>query len=188
MIGYTVPWGRHPSGGCRADTIEGGDGIDTADYSTSGAAVFVDLATDAANLGDAAYDTLTGIENLRGSAFDDLLNGNAAANRIEGLDGSDQVNAGDGAGIVDGGAGQDTLRGDAGDDRLAGGAGSDILRVGVGADHLTAGANYDTGSYWASAVGVNIDLKTMSTPAMMPRAAPSTTTSNSSTAATMTTP
>src|SRR6185436_13242297 len=45
------------AGGGGADILDGGAGTDTADYSTSGAGVTVNLATGAASGGDAAGDT-----------------------------------------------------------------------------------------------------------------------------------
>ena len=67
-------------GGAGNDSLVGGTGIDTADYSTSAAAVTVSLATGLGSGGDAATDTLSGIENLVGSAFNDSLTGDANAN------------------------------------------------------------------------------------------------------------
>jgi serralysin len=56
------------------------------------------------------------IENATGSAFDDVLIGNAVANRL------------------DGGAGNDQLDGGAGDDVLTGGTGTNVLTGGDGLD------------------------------------------------------
>ncbi|MGF6227725.1 Ca2+-binding RTX toxin-like protein [Inquilinus ginsengisoli] len=157
------------SGGAGGDNLNGGDGTDVGRYSTSGAAVTVDLAAGTGTGGDAEGDTLTSIENLAGSKFDDTLSGNGGVNVINGGGGNDTVaGAGDndnlyggnGADQVDGGDEWDTLQGEAGDDHLIGGAGGDILRGGDGADHLTGGADYDVGSYWDSTVGVTINLET----------------------------
>ena len=89
------------------DTLNGGLGIDTADYSAAAAGVTarLDIGT-ASNDGDGGSDTLAGIENLTGSAFDDLLFGNATAN------------------VLQGGLGRDTILGLGGDDILIGGAGA----------------------------------------------------------------
>lgn len=78
-------------GGGGADVIDGGDGIDTASYSTSTAAVTVNLATGVNSGGDAAGDTLSGIENVTGSAYNDTLTGNAGDNVLTGGAGSDTV-------------------------------------------------------------------------------------------------
>ena len=68
-------WGRYAqwSGGNDtliggADTLDGGDGTDTASYEGSSAAVTVSLVAGATNTGgDAEGDTLSNIENLTGS-------------------------------------------------------------------------------------------------------------------------
>ena len=58
-----------------ADHLDGGSGTDTATYAASGAGVNVSLVTGLGSGGDAAGDTLTNIENLTGSAFNDTLEG-----------------------------------------------------------------------------------------------------------------
>ncbi|WP_342238052.1 beta strand repeat-containing protein [Inquilinus sp. OTU3971] len=96
-------------GGGGADTLEGGAGIDTASYYTSAAGVTVDLATGTASGGDAAGDTLTGIENLSGSNLgNDILAGNGGANTLQGWGGDDVLRGGAGADVLEGGAGIDT--------------------------------------------------------------------------------
>ena len=60
-------------GGSGADTLVGGAGTDTADYSASASAVTVNLATNVNTGGDAAGDSLSGIENITGSAYDDTI-------------------------------------------------------------------------------------------------------------------
>ena len=80
-------------GGAGADALDGGAGNDTASYASSTAAVTVDLNAGTGLGGDAQGDTLTNIENLIGSAFNDTLTG----------DGNDNV--------LTGGAGKDILAG-----------------------------------------------------------------------------
>ena len=76
-------------GGAGADTLDGGEGIDTASYTGSGSRVDVRLSGTVVNYGDATGDTLTGIENLIGSAHNDILAGDRQANTLAGLDGND---------------------------------------------------------------------------------------------------
>ncbi len=94
-------------GGAGADVITGNGGIDTADYSGSGAGVTVDLTAGTGVGGDAQGDTLTGIENINGTAFVDHLYGDASNNTINGLDSNDTLRGGGGADTLDGGAGSD---------------------------------------------------------------------------------
>lgn len=96
-------------GGAGDDLLDGGAGNDTADYSGATAAVTVDLRlTYSQNTGGAGTDTLVGIENLIGSAFNDKLMGNDLANRLQGGAGDDILLGGGGDDILDGGTGFDT--------------------------------------------------------------------------------
>ena len=129
-------------GGAGADTIIGGDGIhDTAAYGASIAAVSVDLASGVHSGGDATGDTLSGIEWLSGSAWNDNLFGSASINTLFGQGGAD---------FMQGRGGDDTLEGGEGNDWLDGGTGSDIINGGNGSD---------TAAYGASVFSVNLDLQ-----------------------------
>ncbi|EFG9152744.1 calcium-binding protein, partial [Escherichia coli] len=86
------------TGGLGADTLIGGSGNDTADYSTSTAGVTVSLGA-----GPREGDTFVSIENLAGSGHNDLLSGNGQDNVITGQGGNDRLA---------GGAGDDVLNGD----------------------------------------------------------------------------
>jgi Ca2+-binding RTX toxin-like protein len=95
-------------GGGGADTLEGGLGIDTASYYTSAAGVTVDLGAGTASGGDAVGDGLSGIENLSGSnTGNDILAGDAGANKLQGWGGDDVLRGGTGADTLEGGAGTD---------------------------------------------------------------------------------
>ncbi len=141
-------------GGMGADDLDGGSGIDTAAYTMSDEGVTINLAhaqdasprTPGPSGGDAAGDTLTGIENLRGSDDDDKLTGDDGKNTLYGNQGDDELmgaggddmlRGGKGDDELDGGDGDDTLRGDKGDDTLTGGDGKDIF-------HLMEGDGDDT--------------------------------------------
>lgn len=79
-------------------------------------------------------DTLKNIENLTGSAFDDFIYGDQAANTLRGLDGDDYIRGRRGADTLDGGAGDDRLMGNRGNDTIRSGDGHDIISGGRGAD------------------------------------------------------
>ena len=104
----------------KADDVFVGTGnSDTVSYLTATAAVKVSLAiTGPQNTGGAGKDTLTSIENLIGSNYNDTLTGSAVDNSLAGGLGDDTLN---------GGAGNDTLIGGAGKDNLTGGTGADIF-------------------------------------------------------------
>ena len=72
-------------------TLDGGGGVDTASYASSGAGVAVSLALGTGIGGDAEGDRLFNIENLTGSNSDDTLEGNAGNNLLVGGLGIDTV-------------------------------------------------------------------------------------------------
>lgn len=97
------------------DSISGGTGIDSVDYSarTADLAVVMDGVTASGEAGES--DAIgTDVENVTGGSGNDVLTGNAGDN------------------LLDGGAGVDTLNGLAGDDTLDGGSGADTLACGAG--------------------------------------------------------
>jgi Ca2+-binding RTX toxin-like protein len=108
-------------GGADADKLDGGDGIDTVDYSVAPSSdweylpgkhidgVFVNLTGGQGFNGDANGDTYTSIENVRGSAFADMIGGDSHDNAIYGNAGNDVICGFGGADYLDGGDGIDTL-------------------------------------------------------------------------------
>ena len=97
-------------GGAGDDRMYGGDGIDTVSYATAAGAVTARLGADSAYMG-AGYDTISGFENLTGSAFADTLTGDSGSNTIDGGAGDDTLMGVDGGGadVLIGGAGIDTV-------------------------------------------------------------------------------
>ncbi len=135
-------------GGAGDDTLNGGAGVDTASYEGAGAGVTVDLSNASAqNTGGAGVDAFVAIENLIGSAFDDMLSGDGLANTLSGLSGSDVLNGGDfSADTMLGGAGDDIYIVDHGGDVIIelAGEGIDLVRsdrswtLGDNVENLTA--------------------------------------------------
>lgn len=134
-----------------ADTLDGGDGVDRASYASSAAGVVVDLQAGTGAGGDAAGDTLIGIENLTGSAFADQLSGNAGANDLIGGAGND---------ILRGLAGADTLDGGTGADRMEGGDGNDLYYMDDAGDTIVELANNGLGGTDTVRSTVNVVLAT----------------------------
>ena len=143
-------------GGAGDDLLDGGAGVDRIEYNTDRfvgdntgfqplTGVTVDLSVDTDGVtGDAASndgdgiaidpfgdtDTLVGIENVRGTDFDDTLTGDSGDNQLDGRDGSDVIRAGGGFDFLIGGGGDDTF----------------ITQVGDGSDTISdfqAGAGTD---------------------------------------------
>lgn len=84
--------------------MDGGSGVDTANYGESGAKVTVDLASGVGSGGDAEHDTLLNIENVVGSSFNDVLVGSAADNSLIGGGANDVLIGGARADVLNGGA------------------------------------------------------------------------------------
>ena len=119
-----------------ADALRGGEGNDLSSYFYSDEAVEVRLHDGTARGGDAEGDTFPGmktvayahpagdtvevevpdIEDLIGSAFDDILDGAHGPNRLGGYRGDDELDGREGDDWLDGGPGADVLRGGAGND------------------------------------------------------------------------
>jgi Ca2+-binding RTX toxin-like protein len=116
------------------DIFDGGDGThDIVYFSNALAAVQANLTTgtaqsvageDAAGIG---VDQLVNIEDLYGSAFDDIITGDAGDNGLFGRDGND---------VLNGGTGADVLTGGVGNDILDGGEGNDLYMIGSAAEHV----------------------------------------------------
>jgi Ca2+-binding RTX toxin-like protein len=97
--------------------IDGGEGIDRADY-RDGGAVVADLAAGTVSVDGApgvGSATIVGVENFVAGSYDDRLTGDAADNLLVGGDGDDTLN---------GGAGNDTLHGG---ESLGGSHGADVF-------------------------------------------------------------
>ena len=119
-----------------ADVLIGGAGIDTAFYFSSDEGVEVDLQNGVGRGGFAEGDTFPGmktveyvnragdtvevevpdIEDLIGSAHDDILVGAHGPNRLGGYRGDDVLDGREGDDWLDGGPGADLLRGGEGND------------------------------------------------------------------------
>ena len=113
------------------DTADGNGGTDIVDYFFANGGVTVDLAqTSQQDTGGAGLDTVTEVENLSGSLFDDRLLGDAGGNKLDG-----------GTRGFDDASGDDVLIGRGGTDALRGWAGTDT-------------ASYEEGATGA----VNVDL------------------------------
>jgi len=128
-----------------ADALVGGAGVDTADYSSLGTAgnivVYLATGTVAKNVGGSTlYDSLSGIENVVGTARADILTGDGNANTLSGGAGNDFLIGGDGNDTLAGNAGADYVRGDGGNDLF-------LQDMGRDSDTLMGGDGTDTVDY-----------------------------------------
>jgi Ca2+-binding RTX toxin-like protein len=144
------------------DSVNGGSGVDTvsyADVAAGGVNVNLSLAG-AQNTGGAGSDTITAMENVMGTNFEDTLIGSPGNNTasagggndsVSGREGNDTLLPGTGDDLVDGGSGADTV---AYTDLEAGGNGV-TLNLGITAPQVTVLAGTDTISSIENAAGTN---------------------------------
>lgn len=123
-------------GGPGADELRGGGGEDTASYFTSNTGVVVNLGDGGPESFGAEGDTLSEIEDVLGSRFDDVLIGDDGPNRIEGSFGAD---------LIRGRGGGDILSGDSGIDDVDGGDGRDRVSAASDAEARDARGSCGTG-------------------------------------------
>jgi hypothetical protein len=153
----TVFLGRVSTGrGGQNETVDGGGGLDTFDYSNyPTATINVDLAEDGRVVSTQLvsennylnFENVTGNQAsnvISGNSSDNVLIGNGGNDILDGEGGNDLLDGGTGADAIDGGNGNDTLLGGDGADNLDGGAGDDRLEGGAGVDSLDGGSGNDT--------------------------------------------
>ena len=119
-------------GGLGNDVIDGGGGFDVISFQSNDEPVRVSLATGLVFAGRYGSDTVSGIENVAGTAFADFIEGDNGDN------------------VIDGFGCADTLLGGDGNDRLDGGA---LLDGGNGNDSLHAAALHGTSTAMATLIG-----------------------------------
>jgi len=122
------------------NVIDGGDGVDTIDFSAA-SAMNVDLRAGRA-VGDGT-DALSSIENVIGSPFADHIVGSGVANRLEGGPSGDKI---------DGGGGDDTLTGGDGIDTVSFQSATDGVTVSL-TNGTANGAGADTLAGFENVVG-----------------------------------
>lgn len=125
------------------DLLQGGPGLDTADYGarTEDLALLLRMFDASGAPGEA--DSLVGIEVAIAGSGDDRLVGVGMNETLLGGPGDDEIRGGAGRDVLRGGRGADTLVGEREADRIRGEAGPDVLIGGDRADELTGGAGPD---------------------------------------------
>lgn len=138
--------------GAGNNVLNGLGGTDTVSYGFAASAVSVSLATTAAQTtGGSGSDTLSNLENLTGSNYNDSLTGNSAANVLRGGTGNDSIN---------GGLGGDTYqfgRGD-GQDTI-----TDVDSTAGVSDVLAFDAGISADQVWFRQVGANLEASIIGT-------------------------
>jgi Ca2+-binding RTX toxin-like protein len=154
-----------------SNTIRGGTGTDTLDYSDGLTGITINFLAGTARSDNfileskivavapngkltiqTTYsveynDNFIEIENAIGGAGNDTITGNSLANVLHGRAGHDKLVGGGGNDTLFGEIGDDTLFGNDGDDLIDGGEGDDTLNGGVGENTLIGGSGNDTASF-----------------------------------------
>jgi Ca2+-binding RTX toxin-like protein len=165
--------------------VDGGDGTDTYDFTGAGPG-FIDLDAGIANSAGGGFDSISGFENIRGSADADTLLGDGGDNVFFATGGNDTIDGrgngangdtydlsaanGSYANLTDGFAtstatGTDTLsnienlRGSAGNDVLVGDANANTFFASAGADDIDGRGGIDTYDASGTATGITYDLE-----------------------------
>lgn len=153
-----------------SDIYDGGDGtLDRVDYTSATSGITVDLVAGTVDEnGDGiAEDTLTGIETITSTPYNDILYGDSLKNNLAGMDGDDLIDGGgngdtlrggDGNDVIYGGDGNDIIYGDNGSNQLFGDGGNDGFFAHGGYDLIDGGAGTDSLNYSFSTLGVEIDV------------------------------
>jgi Ca2+-binding RTX toxin-like protein len=113
--------------GVNADDIDGGNDIDTVDYTalSSGVTVTLNTSTYSTVTSGSTTHKIVNIENVTGTSKVDFIVGDSNKNTLIGNDGNDSLYGGDNDDKLYGGNDNDRLRGGEGDDLLNGGEGID---------------------------------------------------------------
>ncbi|MFY0691457.1 MAG: hypothetical protein JXR14_05970 [Paracoccaceae bacterium] len=125
------------------DILDGGEGTDLVDFSATLQPVSVDLAAGSGAMA-AAGDTYIDIEDVTGTAFDDVIAGDAGANGLNGGAGADTLSGAGGNDTLLGGTASDLIYGGGGDDWIEGNDTSDTLWGGEGQDTIYGQSGRDT--------------------------------------------
>ena len=166
------------------NVLNGGGGINTVSYAhaASGVTVSLSLQGSPQNTIGAGTDTLTNFQNLTGSAFNDILEGDGGNNVLDGGGGINTVSYAHAASGVTVnlalqgsaqntiGAGIDTLAnfqniiGSPFADHLTGDANNNVINGGGGDDVLDGGGGVNTLTFVSATQGVTVSLALQGTP------------------------
>jgi Ca2+-binding RTX toxin-like protein/subtilisin-like proprotein convertase family protein len=141
------------------EIMDGGEDVDTADFSSFDKAIAVDLTSAGADVrsrdaGDLLSGTwrpvadLVAVENVVASKRDDRLTGDGQRNELIGAAGDDVIHGGGEDDVINGGyRSRADAPGPDGNDTLYGDAGNDTIRVLWGNDTVHGGDDIDTLSF-----------------------------------------
>ncbi len=118
--------------------VEGGNGIDTADFSLLSRGMTYDFASGVADIASVGSLNVNGVENIIGSRSNDVINHGVGANRIDGGAGNDRFLLSLGLSTLD-----DVFIGGTGSDRIENLSDADIVFRGFDMDGTTNGGGIE---------------------------------------------
>jgi Ca2+-binding RTX toxin-like protein len=135
------------------EAIIGGEGIDTLSFDEGSQGVIVNLKNGRMTDSFGQVETLSGIEIVVGTSFND---------KIIGSDMTDYLIGGAGNDTLSGGLGSDELYGGEGDDSIVGGGDADYMVGGQGNDIIKGGSGFDLIDYSdeGGTFGITVNLAT----------------------------
>jgi Ca2+-binding RTX toxin-like protein len=142
------------------DTVWGGSGSDTIDYSSRGDNLTIAIDGSRKSGGFMENDDLHQMENANGGSGNDTIYGNNAANSLTGGPGGDGITGYGGNDYLAGHTGNDFLEGDGANDYIVGGEDNDILEASGGTDSLYGASGRDRVSYYNSTASVTAHIGT----------------------------
>ena len=150
------------------DSFDGGEGMyDRARYdrdqsrgATNG--ITANLITGIIIDGFGDTDTVTNIESVRGTDFDDIMIAGDGFAQFQGRDGDDELTGGAGRNQLDGGDGDDIINALGGNDEIFYDDGADVIDGGDGIDTLNAAFDSDEITFTSTASGFTLGDATVS--------------------------
>jgi Ca2+-binding RTX toxin-like protein len=118
------------------EVITGGDGLDKLSFEGGTKGIRIDLSKGTLTDSSGNKETVSGIEIVIGTEFNDTIIGSGGTDYLVGGAGNDRIIAGAGEDEVYGGEGADTINAGDGSDYIVGGAGNDQINGGKGFDTL----------------------------------------------------
>jgi Ca2+-binding RTX toxin-like protein len=133
------------------EAIVGGAGVDKLVFEEGTRGVSVNLKKGTIVDSFGKRDTVSGVEIVIGTSFNDVMVGSDGADVFAGGAGDDRLS---------GGLGDDEIYGGEGNDTISGGEGSDFLVGGKGNDKILGGAGFDTADYSdEGGAGISVDIR-----------------------------
>jgi hypothetical protein len=137
ISGYGIQESPSASDSAGADSLSGGDGVDTVSYVLRDDPLKITLDGAANDGAPGEGDRIANdVEGVIGGHGNDVMVGSSRSDALSGYDGDDNVRGRRGDDSLDGGPGDDVVAGEQGADTVSGGHGQDTVDGGPGRDNI----------------------------------------------------